>query len=135
MSGKKSQQDEQNVRLDKWLWAARFFKTRALAREMVAGGKVHYNSQRCKPGRSVEIGAVLSIPAGSDTKIVVVEGLSEKRLSAPLAQALYTETPESIEKREQNALTRKAQGLHNPRPDARPDKKQRRQIIQLKHSE
>ena len=78
----------QKVRLDKWLWAARFFKTRALARDMVQSGKVHYNGQRSKPGKVVEIGAMVKVPAGWDTKEVEILGLSEKRLSATLAQEL-----------------------------------------------
>ena len=123
------------VRLDKWLWAARFFKTRAIARDMVAGGKVEYNGQRCKPGKIVETGAMLVIPQGQDQKQVTVLALSEKRLSAPLAQELYAESGESIAKREANAAARKINALHSPRPDSRPDKKQRRQIIQLKHTD
>ncbi|WP_414829014.1 ribosome-associated heat shock protein Hsp15 [Alteromonas sp. H39] len=123
----------QKVRLDKWLWAARFFKTRALARDMVQSGKVHYNGQRSKPGKVVEIGAMVKVPAGWDTKEVEILGLSEKRLSASLAQELYTETPESVAKREDNQAARKLQTFHSPRPEGRPDKKQRREIIKFKH--
>ena len=120
------------VRLDKWLWAARFFKTRALAREMVQGGKVQYNGQRSKPSKQVEVNATVSIPAGFDVKHVVVRELSDKRLSAPLAQALYEETPESIEQRNKNKEARKLAVFHSPKPDSRPDKKQRRSIIRFK---
>lgn len=123
----------QKVRLDKWLWAARFFKTRALARDMVQSGKVHYNGQRSKPGKVVEIGAMVKVPTGWDTKEVEILDVSEKRLSAPLAQALYEETPESVAKREENQAARKLQTFHSPRPDGRPDKKQRREIIKFKH--
>ncbi|WP_218310474.1 ribosome-associated heat shock protein Hsp15 [Alteromonas antoniana] len=123
----------QKVRLDKWLWAARFFKTRALARDMVQSGKVHYNGQRSKPGKVVEIGAMVKVPAGWDTKEVEILGLSEKRLSATLAQELYTETPESAAKREENQAARKLQTFHSPKPEGRPDKKQRREIIKFKH--
>lgn len=123
----------QKVRLDKWLWAARFFKTRALARDMVQSGKVHYNGQRSKPGKVVEIGAMVKVPAGWDTKEVEIVGLSEKRLSATLAQKLYTETPESAAKREENQAARKLQTFHSPKPEGRPDKKQRREIIKFKH--
>jgi len=123
----------QKVRLDKWLWAARFFKTRALARDMVQSGKVHYNGQRSKPGKLVEIGAMVKVPAGWDTKEVEILGLSEKRLSATLAQELYTETPESAAKREENQAARKLQTFHSPKPEGRPDKKQRREIIKFKH--
>lgn len=121
-----------NVRLDKWLWAARFFKTRAIARDMVQGGKVQYNGQRSKPGRQVDVNATVTIPAGFDVKQVVVKGLSDKRLSAPLAQALYEETQESIAQRDKNSEARKLAAFHSPKPDRRPDKKQRRSIIQFK---
>lgn len=123
----------QKVRLDKWLWAARFFKTRALARDMVQSGKVHYNGQRSKPGKVVEIGAMVKVPAGWDTKEVEILGVSEKRLGASLAQELYEETPESVAKREENQTARKLQTFHSPRPEGRPDKKQRREIIKFKH--
>lgn len=122
------------VRLDKWLWAARFFKTRALAKDMVQGGKVQYNGQKTKPSRSVVVGAIVKFPQGFDDKTVIIEQIKDKRQSAPLAQLMYTETEESIEKRAQNALSRKVMG-QNPRPENRPDKKQRRQLIKLKHSE
>lgn len=121
------------VRLDKWLWAARFCKTRALARELVQSGKVQYNGQRCKPSKIVELGAVIRVPQGYDIREVVVEDLSDKRRSATLAQQLYTETPESIARRQANAEARKAGALLNPKPDHKPDKKQRRDIIRLKH--
>lgn len=133
MTSKQTDNSDAGVRLDKWLWAARFFKTRPQAREAVQAGKVHYNGQRSKPGKLVEVGAQIRIPAGWDVKEVVVEALSEKRLSAPLAQALYTETPESVAQREKNQQARKLNLLHNPHPESRPDKKQRREIIKLKH--
>lgn len=123
------------VRLDKWLWAARFYKTRAMARDMVQGGKVQYNGQRSKPGKLVELGALVHIPQGFDYKEVRVLGLSDKRLGAALAQQLYQETPESLAQRQRNAEARKASGLLSPAPAKRPDKKQRRRIIQFKHQE
>ncbi|MBQ4829231.1 ribosome-associated heat shock protein Hsp15 [Alteromonas sp. MMG017] len=122
----------QNVRLDKWLWAARFFKTRAIARDMVQSGKVHYNGQRTKPGKNVELGAVIKVPSGWDNRDVIVRGLSDKRLSAALAQALYEETETSVTKREENQVARKLNAFHSPKPENRPDKKQRRQIIKFK---
>ena len=122
----------QNVRLDKWLWAARFFKTRAIARDMVQSGKVHYNGQRAKPGKNVELGAMIKVPCGWDIREIKVLGLSDKRLSAPLAQQLFEETHESVTKREENQLARKMNAFHSPKPDHRPDKKQRRQIIKFK---
>lgn len=134
MSNPKQTQQTQNVRLDKWLWAARFFKTRAQARDMVQSGKVHYNGQRAKPGRNVEPGAMLLVPVGYDTKEIAVLALSDKRLGAPLAQELYKETEQSIVNREANQQARKLNSFHSPKPDGRPDKKQRREIIKLKHS-
>ena len=127
-----SSQNTSSVRLDKWLWAARFCKTRAIAREIVQAGKVQYNGQRTKPSRNVELGATIAVPAGYDVKTVVVELLSEQRKGAALAQLMYTETKDSMELREKNAQARKLSVFHSPRPDHRPDKKQRRQIIQFK---
>lgn len=123
------------VRLDKWLWAARFFKTRGLARDAIQAGKVQYNGQRSKPSKLVELNARIRLPAGYDHKELLVIRLSEQRLGAPLAQLLYQETPESIELREKNAEARRLSSFHSPRPDSRPDKKQRRQIIHFKHQE
>ena len=132
MSQLESNNTTQNIRLDKWLWAARFFKTRAIAREMVQSGKVHYNGHRAKPSKSVELGAMIKVPAGWDSRTIEVLGLSDKRLSAALAQALYAETAESVTKREENQAARKLNAFHSPKPDNRPDKKQRRQIIKFK---
>lgn len=120
------------IRLDKWLWGCRFYKTRSLAKEMIEGGKVHYNGQRCKASRTVEPGATIKLAQGSDEKIVIVLGLTEKRLSAPLAQQLYQETAESIEQRAIRAELRKTNSLFAPHPDTKPDKKERRQLLLLK---
>lgn len=125
---------ESSVRLDKWLWAARFYKTRALARQMVQSGKVHYDGQRSKPSKIVQVGAVITLRQGFDTKEVEVLELSEQRRGASEAQLLYQETQESVEKHEQNAEARKLNALYNPHPDGRPDKKQRRQLIRMKDS-
>ena len=122
--------DTPKVRLDKWLWAARFFKTRSLAKQAIEGGKVQYNGARSKVSKEVELGAELTIRQGWDDKTVVVEGLSDQRRGAPEAQALYRETRESIEQRELRAAQRKA---HGPGADLiRPNKKQRRQIHRFK---
>jgi ribosome-associated heat shock protein Hsp15 len=126
------QQNFEPVRLDKWLWAARFFKTRAIARNAVQSGKVQYNNQRSKPGKVVELGAMLSIPTGYDVRDVEVIELCDKRRAAPVAQKMYKETPASMLKRQQNAEARKANAFHNPHPDQRPDKKQRRDLIRFK---
>lgn len=121
------------VRLDKWLWAARFFKTRSLAKQAIEGGKVHYNGERCKVSKEVEVGATLTIRQGWDAKTVEVQTLSDQRRGAPEAQCLYRETEDSIKQREARAAQRKAFG---PGADLisreRPNKKQRRQIHRFK---
>ncbi|AVJ55226.1 ribosome-associated heat shock protein Hsp15 [Idiomarina sp. OT37-5b] len=120
------------IRLDKWLWAARFYKTRAIARQMIQSGKVHYNGQRTKPSKAVEIGAMLKLRQGFDSKEVEVIALSDQRRGASEAQLLYRETESSIKQREQNAQARKLNAMYNPHPQGRPDKKQRRQLIRMK---
>lgn len=123
----------EEVRLDKWLWAARFYKSRAIAREMIDGGKVHYNGQRCKPGKLVECNAELTLRQGNDQRTVIVCGLSDQRRPASEAQLLYRETEQSIEKREKLALARKMNALSMPHPDRRPDKKERRDLLRFKN--
>ncbi|RJX72444.1 ribosome-associated heat shock protein Hsp15 [Vibrio sinensis] len=122
---------EEAIRLDKWLWAARFYKTRSIARNMVDGGKVHYNGQRSKPSKTVELGAEITLRQGQEEKTVIIEKISGHRRGAPEAQTLYSETAGSIAKREENSLRRKLHA-HNPSPERRPDKKQRRDIIKFK---
>ena len=107
--------EEKAVRLDKWLWAARFYKTRSIARNMVDGGKVHYNGQRSKPSKIVELGAVIALRQGNEEKTVTIGRMSDQRRGAPEAQTLYSETSEGIAKREDNALRRKL-NAHNPSP-------------------
>lgn len=119
------------IRLDKWLWAARFFKTRNLAKQAIEGGKVHYDGQRCKVSKEVQVGAVLTIRQGWDSKDIEILALSDKRRGAPEAALLYNETPESVKRREHEAELRKSQRV-NMAPVARPTKKQRRQIHQFK---
>ncbi|MCW8093266.1 ribosome-associated heat shock protein Hsp15 [Alteromonas sp. ASW11-130] len=133
MNNRKVDNQDDNVRIDKWLWAARFFKTRAVARDMVQAGKVHYNGQRVKPGKIIELGAIIKIPAGWDVKEVMVTQINDKRQSAPLAQQMYEETAQSLARREENQLARKLSSFHSPKPESKPDKKQRRQIIKFKH--
>lgn len=135
MAKDKHQQEQENYRLDKWLWAARFYKTRTLAREMVDGGKVHYNGQRTKPSKEVEIGAMIKLRQGNDEKEVQVLALSNLRKAAPLAQQLYQETEESIKKREQLAWARKANALSMPNPERRPNKKERRDLLKFKYQQ
>jgi ribosome-associated heat shock protein Hsp15 len=120
------------LRLDKWLWACRFYKTRALAKDMIEGGKVQYNGQRCKASRTVEVGATIKLTQGTDERTVIVKGLSEQRLAAPLAQKLYEETEESVVQRAERAELRKMNLLFAPHPETKPDKKMRRQLLLLK---
>lgn len=115
------------VRLDKWLWAARFFKTRAKAKEAIDGGKVHMDGVRAKPSKELKVGDTIKLRQGWDEKIVLVTGLSEQRRGAPEAALLYAETPESVEKRLDVAAQRKAAGSHVTSA-GRPSKKDRRQI-------
>ncbi len=122
----------ESVRLDKWLWAARFFKTRGLAKDAVEGGKVHVDGARAKPSRQVQIGALLRIRIGHTERTVRVEGLSEKRGPASQARLLYAETQESAERREREAELRRQANLADASPAGRPDKKDRRDIRRLK---
>lgn len=121
-----------STRLDKWLWAARFYKTRAIAKQMIDGGKVFYNGQRSKSGKAVVIGDRVTIRQGFEEKHVIVVALADKRRDATFAQTLFKETSESIETREKNNLARKQGILLSPASDTKPDKKQRRQIRHLK---
>jgi ribosome-associated heat shock protein Hsp15 len=120
------------VRLDKWLWAARFYKTRSVAKQAIEGGKVSCDGNRAKPSKEIEVNTVISLRQGFDEKTVLVTALSDQRRGAPEAQALYEETPESIANRERLAAQRKAHPLEWQLA-GKPDKKQRRQIHRFKH--
>lgn len=121
-----------SVRLDKWLWAARFFKTRGLAKQAIESGKVRYNEQRCKVSREVEIGARLTIAQGRDEIDIDVLAISAQRGPATSARLLYAETAASVQRRTELAAERKAQAQSAPLTPERPNKKQRRQLEQLK---
>jgi len=125
--------EEIKVRLDKWLWAARFYKTRSLAKDAVDGGKVHYNQQRCKPSKAIEIGAELTLRIGFIEKTIIVKSISGQRRNATLAQALYEETEESISKREKALLERKHMMGDQIFPAGKPNKRDRRLIHQFKN--
>lgn len=127
----KNSDEDDKVRLDKWLWAARFFKTRALAKAAIESGKVHCRGERCKPGKEPRVGDEFQIRAGFDERTVVVQALSIVRRGAPEAQLLYSETPESLAKREQAAEMRKAGSL-GVTTDGKPSKKQRRQLFHFR---
>lgn len=116
------------VRLDKWLWAARFFKTRSLASEAVDTGKVKVGGEKVKPARSLRVGDELAIDNGAETWEVAVLGLSDKRGAAPVARLLYAETPASIARREQLAEERKLFREPGSTIKGRPTKRDRRQL-------
>ena len=120
----------ETMRIDKWLWAARFFKTRSIAKSAIEGGKVHFDGERVKVSKEVRVGMELTIQQGFEKKTVVIKAISGVRGPAPVAQLLYEETEVSLAKRELLASQRK---LHNlARPDHRPSKKDRRQISRFK---
>ncbi|WP_394180585.1 RNA-binding S4 domain-containing protein [Marinomonas posidonica] len=131
MSKTEKQSELQAVRLDKWLWAARFFKTRSLSKDAIDGGKITYNGSKGKASRNVEVGALIGIRIGWDEKVVEIKSISGQRRGAPEARLLYEETPESIEKREKRALEHKSFG-GRIMADHKPNKKERRDIKQLK---
>lgn len=120
------------MRIDKWLWAARFFKTRSLAKQAIDGGKVHCNGEHCKSSREIEVGFTLQIRQGWDERTVIVKALSEKRGGAPQAALLYDETPESRARREQLAAERRAQNAGFEASAGRPTKQDRRRISRFK---
>jgi len=122
-----------SVRIDKWLWAARFYKTRALASEAVGGGKVHVNGQRVKPSRGLHSGDMLHITRNEIEFTITVLALSERRGPAPEAQKLYRETEESVRQRELAASARRLTAGGTPAPQRRPNKRDRRLLIQLKN--
>lgn len=122
------------VRIDKWLWAARFFKTRGLAQEAINGGKILLEKQRVKPSRDISVSANLEIKQGFDLKVIVVKALSETRKGASEAQALYEETAESLHSREEASALRKAASLATPKQEGRPNKKDRRNIHRFKEN-
>ena len=122
----------ESCRLDKWLWAARFFKTRSLASDAVSGGKVHLNGQRVKPAKILSVGDTLSIQRGTDSYEVLIMGLSLQRQSAKVAAELYQESDESIKVRANCAEMRRASGAGRAFSDKKPNKQQRKKIVRFK---
>jgi ribosome-associated heat shock protein Hsp15 len=114
------------VRIDKWLWAARFFKTRSLAQQAVRGGHVALNGRACKPSRTVAVGDELRVTRGETVFEIRIDGLNERRGPAPEAETLYTESAESLKRRERRAEQRRLERRSGPR--RRPDKRERRRI-------
>lgn len=119
---------ENDVRIDKWLWAARFFKTRSLATEAVDSGRVRLGGERIKPARTVKLGDKLTIDNGSETWEVLVQDITDKRGPAPVARALYEETAASVVKRENDQQARKLYREPAATIKGRPTKRDRRQL-------
>ena len=119
---------DESIRIDKWLWAARFFKTRSLATDAVERGRVRLNGDRCKPARSIRAGDLLDINNGSTEWQVRVIALSDQRGPAPVAQALYAETEDGVRQREQRAEQRKVFSEPGEAIRGRPTKRDRRII-------
>ncbi len=132
-----SDQSQRGVRIDKWLWAARFFKTRSLAQTAVGGGKVRLNDERVKVAKEVKVGDRLTIRIAEYEWVVVVTALSEKRGSAEVARTLYKETEESIAKRLAQIADRRAHaGVWGEREGkGRPTKRERREVERFKRGE
>lgn len=124
MSNKATEDD--SVRLDKWLWAARFFKTRQIARDAIEHNKVKVNGDRAKPSRTVQVGMEVKVVQGWDEKTLIIQAISDKRGSATQAATLYVETDESRILREKKALERKTNSQATPDYGGRPDKRERR---------
>jgi ribosome-associated heat shock protein Hsp15 len=122
-------------RIDKWLWAARFFKTRSLATDAVTGGRVHVNDARVKPARELHTGDTVDVTVGGLRRTVVVRGLSDRRGPASVAQGLYEETPESIDRREQHLAERKLARPLGADLGARPTKLDRRRLEALRRAQ
>ncbi len=120
--------DTARTRIDKWLWAARFFKHRTAATEAVDGGKVKLNGLAVKPAREVRVGDRLDITVGEDTRTVTVQAIADKRGSAAVAQTLYEETPESVAARERARALRKFAATPGADLHGRPTKRDRRRI-------
>ncbi|WP_353571335.1 S4 domain-containing protein [Candidatus Albibeggiatoa sp. nov. BB20] len=122
---------QERTRLDKWLWAARFFKTRSVATDAISGGKVHVNSQRVKPSRDVHLGDEIQVRKGAIEWTVVVQKLNIQRRAATEAQEMYEETAESVKKREKDKQEQKSAGARQ-HGLGRPTKRERRDIYRLK---
>jgi ribosome-associated heat shock protein Hsp15 len=125
----------EQVRVDKWLWAARFFKSRGAATEAVLGGRVHVNGARVKPAKDVVVGDTVELSVGQIHRTVVVRGLADRRGSATVAATLYEETPESVEARTQRSLELKLARPVGADLGARPTKQDRRRLDALRRSQ
>lgn len=122
-------------RLDKWLWCTRFFKTRGLATQAVTGGKVHVNGERTKPAHDLRVGDRLALSIQGSTAEIEVLGFPARRGPAPEAQTFYAETPASIERRAKLREQHRLADMSRPRPDSRPDKRERRQLSRVRRGQ
>jgi ribosome-associated heat shock protein Hsp15 len=131
------QQPLDAIRIDKWLWTARFFKTRSLATEAVAGGKVHVDKQRVKPSKEIKIGTKLEIHKDGFEWLVTVTGIAKQRVSAKEAALLYEESVESLEKRAKQVEIQREerQFLGFQKPEHKPNKKNRDLIHRFKREQ
>ena len=125
----------EQVRIDKWLWAARFFKTRGAATEAVLGGRVHVNGERVKPAKDVRAGDTIHVTIATLRRTVVVQGVADKRGPASVAATLYEETPESIAERERHAAERRLARPLGADLGARPTKQDRRRLDALRRAQ
>jgi ribosome-associated heat shock protein Hsp15 len=130
-----SRDDDGDHRLDKWLWHCRFYKTRSLATAAIAGGKVHLNAVRVKPAHRVRVGDRLSLSLQGIVAEFEVLGLPPRRGPAPEAQANYLETPESAQRRQLLQSQQRLAQISRPRPEARPDKRERRRLMRLQRGQ
>lgn len=135
MNNRKQPTELGSLRIDKWLWAARFFKTRSLAKSAVEKGRIKIGKTKIKPSRLIKTGDTLTIQQGYAIKTVSILRLEEQRKSASEAALLYKETEESIAARELAALTRQSSALATPRLTKKPTKKERRQIIEFNNTQ
>lgn len=131
MSADQAKTPTDSMRLDKWLWCARFFKTRSMATEAIRGGKIRVDGQRPKPARTITVGNNLQIHKGAYEYRITIDALSSKRLGGTAATALYTESEDSIAERDQLSQQLKADSAALPRPKRRPDKRERREIMEF----
>lgn len=122
-------------RVDKWLWCARFFKTRSLAAQAVSGGRVHINGERVKPAHNLRVGDRLSLMLNGVPAEFDVLGLPERRGPAPEAQKNYAETAASAERRARVREAHRLAELSRPRPDSRPDKRDRRRLVKIQRGQ
>lgn len=126
---------ESRHRLDKWLWCARFFKTRSLAAQAVTGGKVHVNGGRARPAHDLRVGDRLALSIQGATAEIEVLGFPARRGPAPEAQSFYAETPESVARRTKLREQHRLADMSRPRSDSRPDKRERRQLSRIRREQ